>query len=108
MIKLTVEEQSSSFSYFVVEGHSTMGKKGNNILCAGVSSLIQTILLGLLQVMELDLDITKRDGFIDCQFPDHITPQDREGINLLIMTMITAYQDLMKQYPDEMEIVWID
>lgn len=107
MIKLSVIENKTQFLSFKVEGHSTLGKKGNNILCAGVSSLAQGIILGLTVILKLDIKLKKEEGFIECSIPQELSDRDKERVNLLIMTMIVAFEDFKIQYPSELDIQWI-
>ncbi len=106
MIRLTLKDKQNSFECFTVEGHSTLGKKGNNLLCAGVSTLTQSILLGFQQVLKIHPVIQKSDGYLYCNFPDTLENRIADGVNLLIMTMICGFQDLKMQFPDEIEILW--
>lgn len=47
-----------------VSGHSGKGKKGEDIFCAGVSVLSQTMALALARDKELDVKIEQSDGFL--------------------------------------------
>ncbi len=106
MIHLSVHDNEDTFISFTVEGHSTLGKKGNNMLCAGVSTLTQSILLGMKSVLKLQLKVRKEEGFIECVFPKSLSQSALEGVNLLMMTMITGFQDLKGQFPEEINIIW--
>ncbi len=106
MIQLSVHDDERTFISFTVEGHSSLGKKGNNILCAGVSTLTQSILLGMKSVLKLHLKVRKEEGYLKCVFPESLSQGDIEGVNLLMMTMITGFQDLKNQFPEEINIVW--
>ncbi len=107
MIKLAIYHLDSNFQSFRLEGHSSIGKKGNNLLCAGVSTLVQTMILGIMNVLEINIHLEKQDGYILCNFPDNLNQKENEGINLLMMTMIVGFQDLEKQFPNEIQIEWL-
>ncbi|MDH5682620.1 MAG: ribosomal-processing cysteine protease Prp [Spirochaetota bacterium] len=106
MIKLTVEEKGQLFSSFCVEGHSSLGKKGNNLLCAGVSSLSQSIFLGIRDILKIDVSWSKEDGYLKCVLPVSLTEKENEMVSLLIMTLIQGFEDLKRQFPREMVLVW--
>ncbi|MDH4127389.1 MAG: ribosomal-processing cysteine protease Prp [Spirochaetota bacterium] len=106
MIRLTIEDNGTTFSSFIVEGHSTVGKKGNDILCAGVSALTQAIVISIKTILKLNVMLEKRDGYIYCEIPSSMEKQEKEGIDLLVMTLISGFQDLKNQYPKEIDIVW--
>ncbi len=107
MINLTLNEVNLSLKSFTVTGHSTIGKKGNNLLCAGVSTLIQTIIISFKKIVCIDISLDIDDGFIYCKFPDDLTKTQTDNISLLIMTMICGMEDLKKQFPKEININWI-
>lgn len=106
MIQITITEKHDLFKSFTIEGHSLIGKKGNNILCAGVSTLVQTIFLGLKEILKLNVKFDKKDGYFHCYLPENLTQSNKQFVDLLIMTMIKGLQDLKKQYPDEVSINW--
>ncbi|MDH5680284.1 MAG: ribosomal-processing cysteine protease Prp [Spirochaetota bacterium] len=106
MIKLTIEEKGQIFTSFCVEGHSSLGKKGNNLLCAGVSSLSQSIFLAIRDILKLELAWSKEDGYLKCVLPNSLTEKENEMVSLLIMTLIQGFEDLKRQFPREMTLDW--
>lgn len=106
MIRLILHDNGTSFLSFTVKGHSTQGQKGNDILCAGVSTLAQSIVLTMKTVLKLNIGVEKKDGYLYCGIPDSLDKQEKLGVDLLIMTMVTGIQDLKNQYPNEIEIIW--
>ena len=59
MTKVTIVKKN--FKIFSVEcdGHTNYGEKGEDIVCASLSSIVQTAVLGLLVVATLELDMKK-------------------------------------------------
>jgi uncharacterized protein YsxB (DUF464 family) len=108
MIKLTLNQVNSSLISFTVSGHSNFGKKGNNLLCAGVSTLIQTIIISFKKVLCINISLDVDDGFINCKFPANLTTAENDKVSLLMMTMICGMEDLKKQFPKEININWIN
>lgn len=106
MIKLLIHTKNSYFSSFTIEGHSTLGTKGNNLLCAGVSTLSQGIFLGLTKILNLDLNYEKRDGYLFCQFPDDLSSGEQDKVSVLLVTLIETMKDLRLSFPDEIKIEW--
>ena len=57
MIEIDIyEERDGRISAFSVHGHSGTAPKGRDIVCAGVSALAQTALLGLGRHLHRDID----------------------------------------------------
>ena len=47
---------------FEATGHADFAKSGEDIVCAAVSSLLQTTLLGLQEYLKINLEINKEKG----------------------------------------------
>jgi len=92
---------------FILEGHGELeynGKKiikGNDILCAGVSSLVQGILIGLEYVALVSPKIIKKEsGLLECI----INNSTDEKAIVLLKTLLLSLKDIEKQYPDNLKI----
>ena len=54
---------------FTVDGHSGSGPRGRDIVCAGVSALTQTAVLGLERRLHLAVDVEASAGLLVCRLP---------------------------------------
>lgn len=106
MIQLILNIENNQFSSFTIEGHSSLGSKGNNLLCAGVSTLSQGIFLGLNKIIEKDLDYKKSDGYLYCRLPEDLSLIDQEKASVLFITLLETMKDLKKSFPDQIHIEW--
>ena len=90
-----------------ISGHggvSLNGKeaeKGTDILCAGVSTLVQGVLIGLKYAAECSVDIVKKeDGYLSFKTGN----ADNEKCDVLLKTLYYAIEELKKQYPENLKI----
>lgn len=54
MIEITLYKQRENLLGIESKGHSGAGTKGNDIICAAVSVLMQSLMLGLMEVVKLE------------------------------------------------------
>jgi uncharacterized protein YsxB (DUF464 family) len=83
------------------EGHApkSFGKQGNNILCAAVSILVQTLYLHL-KIMSNVSRETIRKGFLELE-----VLKTSKDTNLAFKVIMTGIHNLFKQYPEEIQLV---
>lgn len=95
------KDKKGNYTGLVSEGHApnSFGKKGNNILCAAVSTLVQTLYLHL-KIMSNVSRETIRKGFFEIE----ILKASKET-NLVFEVIMTGIHNLFKQYPEEIQLV---
>lgn len=85
---------------FSASGHSLYKKKGEDIVCAGVSAIIQTAILGLSEYLSLRLDVMKGDGRIDVKMLSY-----SKEASAILETMRLGLSEIAKEYPSYIKIV---
>lgn len=99
MIKIVYNRKDFSVS---VIGHAQSGKKGNDLVCAGVSALVYTLAADVenlcadkKHVRRPKIELAEGEAFIQCE-PIH-------GMNALTTVILdsvcTGFELLAKQYP---------
>ncbi len=90
----------------VTEGHSGLAEKGTDIVCAAVSTLIQTTIVSLDRIAGIKQDITQHDGYLSSTF-DVTALQEEEikTIEIIIHTMLLGLFEIRKQFPERLTIV---
>ena len=102
MIILEVKkDKKGNYIGLISEGHApdSFGKKGNNILCAAVSTLVQTLYLHL-KIMSNVSHETIRKGFLSLE-----VSETNKDTNLTFEVIMTGIHNLFKQYPEEIQLV---
>ena len=98
MIEVEIcEEKDGRISAFSVHGHSGTAPKGRDIVCAGVSALAQTALLGLGRHLHRELDY-HIDPSGDLHMKLREAPDD--FTETVLRTMRMGIEEIEKAYPN--------
>ena len=100
MIKIEFVLQNGQIGGFSVKGHSGTAERGADIVCAGVSSLAQTALLGLMRQINAAVDYKVTGGDMSVFLQDAPT----ELTEAVLQTMRLGLIEIAKQYPQAVKI----
>ena len=92
--------QDEKITGFKVTGHSGTAVRGEDVVCAGVSSLTQTALLGLGEYLHRDLDYSVASGKLSMKLgcaPDSLT-------EAILQTMLLGLIEIEKLSPKAVRI----
>ena len=89
---------------FNCSGHASYAAKGTDIVCAGVSTLTQTTVLALDQLLHLELRLKQniKRGILECSWD--IEPQLLERTELVVGVMLLGLNEIQKQYPQYLRL----
>ena len=101
MIKVLISRNSDGkISGFKVSGHSGTAERGFDIVCAGVSSLAQTALLGIGEYLHRKVDYSVASGKLEMRLesaPDDLT-------EAILQTMLLGMNEIEKVSPKAVHI----
>lgn len=101
MIEISIRSlPSGGISGFCVTGHSGTAKPGEDIVCAGVSSLAQTALLGVGEYLHREVDYSVASGELRMMLkddPDELT-------EAILETMVLGMEEIQRLYPKAVRI----
>lgn len=105
MTKVVIKRNGGHISYVECDGHTGYGVEGEDIVCAAISSIVQTAILGLMQVAGINLDFNRDDkrGFLSFSLPP-LTPVKRNNADMILETMLCGIADLNEGYSDFIEL----
>ncbi|WP_346355923.1 ribosomal-processing cysteine protease Prp [Azotosporobacter soli] len=102
MITIEIErDKSRSISGFTVRGHSGTAPRGQDIVCAGVSALTQTAVLGLNRHLKRELQLDIKPGLLALVLqdaPDVMT-------DAILETMLLGLNEIAKSSSDSVRIL---
>jgi len=89
-----------------VKGHSGTGTKGNDIICAGISALFQTLVLSVTRILKIEQDIGRdSSGFMSSEIViDSLSKDDLNRLKLLIESFILGASEISREYPGTVKI----
>lgn len=109
MIQVRVWRHRGCPTRYRVSGHAGAAPYGEDIVCAAVSALAQTTLIGLEEHLGLKPRVTlDDDGLLDVTLPSIPDGRLKQGSADLIETMLLGLESLARSYPESIEIEQID
>lgn len=94
MITITMHrDKEYRYTGFTISGHADYAEEGSDIVCAAVSALSQTALLGLMEYASKDVPYEVNEGFLSVTVPK---PSDASEI--ILGTMARGLQEMVRQY----------
>lgn len=94
MIKIIIKTDEDKIIGYNVFGHANFAPKGKDIVCNAVSSITQTALLGLKELLKKDIEFEQDNGLLRVQ----INNPDKDS-NLVLETMLLGLKEIEKIYP---------
>ncbi len=103
MVRVTVIREQGTPVGFELTGHADQGAYGEDIVCAGISAITETALLGITDVLKLDAAWTREDGHLVCELSRDIAGEDLEKAAIVFNTMIAGLTSLRQAYPKSLK-----
>ena len=100
MIKIKIDYDENYVSKFKISGHSGYDIKGNDIVCAAVSSLVISSINLALRLNEKSVDVKQEDGLIDANILVH-----DKVINEVFLNMINMLEELQNDYKNNLKFI---
>ena len=105
MTRVEVVRKDGHIVSLNVTGHSDFADEGEDIVCAALSSVIQTAVMGLLKVAGIDCKyvIYETEGGLELELPK-LNNSDRHNADMILDTMLCGIADLYEGYSDFIEL----
>lgn len=83
---------------FQVEGHAGSAPYGEDIVCAAISILSQTAVIGLNHFLSLAPEVKIQEGLLRCILPEKLNVQEKERAQVILNTMTLGLEALEPDY----------
>ncbi len=93
MTKIKVFRKDGHIMALEVKGHTGFEEEGKDVVCAGVSVLTQSALLGLKEVAKVETESSIGDGYLFFKIAEHNVESDA-----ILNTTYLALKDLASGY----------
>ena len=103
MVHVTVIREQGTPVGFELTGHADQGAYGEDIVCAGISAITETALLGITDVLKLDAAWSREEGHMRCELSRETSPEDMEKAAVVFNTMIAGLRSLQRAYPKSLK-----
>ncbi len=106
MTNVKVVRKNGKIQSVKCDGHTGYGVEGEDIVCAALSSIVQTALLGLLQVAGIQVDYVRcdEDGTLEFSLPNNLTATEAHDADIILSTMWAGVLDLHEGFSDFIEL----
>jgi uncharacterized protein len=89
-----------------VDGHSGLGVRGGDVVCAGISAVVQTAICGIRDVAHLGQKVTAHDGYLETRIAVGGDERGNEALRVILLTMLSGLREIEKEYPGSLKIIY--
>jgi hypothetical protein len=106
MTTVTVIKVKGKIKSIECDGHTGYGVEGEDIVCAALSSIVQTAALGILSVAGVNADyrINEDRGWLKLTLPDNMTQTQAHDSEVILNTLLLGVTDLHESFSDFVEL----
>ena len=104
MVRVTVLRERGTPVGFELTGHADQGAEGEDIVCAGISAITETAILGITDVLKLDAAYTHESGYSSCVLSRETSSEEDEKAAIVFNTMIAGLTSLKEAYPKSLKL----
>lgn len=105
MIQIRIEREGGKIRRVFGDGHSLYGPKGKDIVCAGVSAILQTALLGLeAHLPKSRLFARREDGMLDIKI-GRLNMEEEAKASAILETMLLGLKCIEGEHPGYIKII---
>jgi uncharacterized protein YsxB (DUF464 family) len=98
MVYIEINYKGNDIVSFKVKGHTGFAPRGEDIYCAGVSAVAQTILLGLLKNLKTKVKYHIKEGWLECVIPEGIDRDEMDKAQIILSTMEAGMRSMQEAY----------
>ena len=100
MTQVKIKRKDGKIVKIACDGHTDYGEEGEDIVCAALSSVVQTAVLGLMQVARLNVKykVSAKEGLLELTLPERMTDVERNNADMILETMFLGIADLSTEY----------
>ncbi|MCQ2603240.1 MAG: ribosomal-processing cysteine protease Prp [Clostridia bacterium] len=102
MTEVRFSTKDGKFVAVECTGHCDYADEGMDIVCAALSSVVQTAVLGLLQVagIAVKYEVNEDDGHLKAVCPDNMTSSQSHDADTILKTAYLGVSDLYQEFSD--------
>jgi uncharacterized protein len=101
LISVTItRKKSGDLSTLEVTGHDFTAPSGSNVVCAGASAIVQSFLIGAIEVLGIDARLDVSKGRVLFEIGVEPLREKARGLELLLDTMVATLLALEDRYPE--------
>lgn len=91
-------DDSGRIREFTLQGHAGFAPHGSDIVCAGVSILAQTAVMGLYKYLTAAPRVEKEAGLLRCLLPVNLPEKEMDLAQVILQTMLLGLEATEQNY----------
>ena len=102
MTNIEVFKKDNHIYKIICDGHTMYGVAGEDVVCASLSSIVQTAVLGLMAVagVDIDLDRDEERGYLSMTIVEDLSGDKQIQADAILDTMLVGISDLYTGFSD--------
>ncbi|QNO13596.1 ribosomal-processing cysteine protease Prp [Alkalicella caledoniensis] len=104
MVKIKIFKKKDNYIGYQLKGHSKFASSGEDIVCAGISSLAQTTLIAIERLVVSDVEHNVDSGYLTVDYPMNLNDEQKAKVNLLTEAMYLGLKEIENQYGKHIEV----
>ncbi len=102
MVKVVFKVIDGKFVGVECDGHAEYADEGEDIVCAALSSVVQTAVLGVMRIVGVNIgyEVDDKRGYLKAILPRDITDSDLHDADVIFKTAYLGVSDLYENYSD--------
>jgi len=109
MIYITIDRTKSGLVHsFTMSGHADYAEHGSDIVCAGASAVSFGTVNAIEALIGVRAEVKQGEngGFLQCVFPETISDETQEKVQLLLEAMIVSLKGIEQEYGKHIKITF--
>lgn len=99
MVEVTVFSRGGRTIGFSLSGHANRGEYGSDIVCAAISAVSQTAILGITDVLKSQAGVVIESGNCSCILRETASEDEIEKAAIIFDTMVCGLQSIRESDP---------
>lgn len=105
MVSVEIYYKGNQVKGFVAKGHAEAGPHGEDLVCASISALTQTALLGLDAFLPVKPSWKmENDGYLECWLPESLAAADYKKAAVIIGTLELGLKSIEESYGQYLQV----
>ena len=104
MTTVTVLYNGARIVGFRAKGHAGYAEHGEDIVCAAVSAITQTALIGLTETISCPCKVDISDGKLELMIEPSAEAETREKAELILGVMLSGLRSIESQYDNYLKV----
>lgn len=106
MTNIKIKRKNNNIVCVECSGHTGFANYGEDIVCAGVSCIVQTAVLSIQKLTDVknNCEINEKTGYLKLEIIDIENNQTLHDAQVILKSMFVGLEDLQKQYPNNIKL----